>query len=54
MDMVVAHMIINRSKQEKTKTKELIKQKKPTKSKKTCHHCGQYLPWFCVCYLKDK
>jgi len=50
MDMLVAHMIINRNKKEQEKTKEIIKKSKRV-NKGSCPHCGQYLPWFCVCYL---
>jgi hypothetical protein len=54
MDMLVAQMIINRSKKEQEKTKEIISmvsKKKIYTNKGSCPNCGQYLPWFCVCYL---
>ena len=51
--MVVAQMIINRNKKERKKTEQIVMMSKENKVKHTnsCSHCGQYLPWFCVCYL---
>ena len=56
LDFVVISMTLNNiKKREQYKTQKIteLKMKQP-KTKNSCEHCGQYLPWFCVCYLNKK
>ena len=56
LDFVVISMTLNnKKKQEQYKTQKIteLKMKQP-KKKNSCQNCGQYLPWFCVCYLNKK
>lgn len=56
LDFVVISMTLNnKKKQEQYKTQKIteLKMKQP-KRKHSCQNCGQYLPWFCVCYLNKK
>ena len=53
MNVYISNIILN--KKDKTKTIQLKTINKEKAKKNTCSHCGQQLPWFCVCYLnKDK
>ena len=53
LNVYISNLILN--KQDKTKTIQLKTINKEKVKKNTCCHCGQHLPWFCVCYLnKDK
>ena len=56
LDFVVISMVLNnKKKQEQYKTQKITELKmKQSKNKNSCEHCGQYLPWFCVCYLNSK
>ena len=56
LDFVVISMTLNNiKKQEQYKTQKITELKiKQPKKKNSCEHCGQYLPWFCVCYLNKK
>lgn len=53
LNVYISNIILN--KKDKTKTIQLKTINKEKVKKNTCCHCGQHLPWFCVCYLnKDK
>lgn len=62
LNVYVANIILN--KKDKTRTLQLqqqlqiqkhnIDKDKKTTNKSVCPHCGQQLPWFCVCYLHKK
>lgn len=65
LNVYVANIILN--KKDKTRTLQLqqlqqqqqlqkhnIAKDKKTTNKSVCAHCGQQLPWFCVCYLHKK
>ena len=53
LNVYISNIILN--KKDKTKTIQLKSINKEKVKKNTCSHCGQQLPWFCVCYLnKDK
>lgn len=62
LDFVVISMVLQKDKKEKEKSKQLIemkqkgmKQKGMTgTNKNSCVSCGQYLPWFCMCYLNPQ
>ena len=58
LNYVVTTLTMNLKESERNKTTKLIemKQTKPVKEPRYgyCGHCGQYLPWFCVCYLNKK
>jgi|MDTG01.2.fsa_nt_gb dolichyl-phosphate-mannose--protein O-mannosyl transferase len=57
LDFVVISLLLNRKTKEKQKTQELIERKREIYKESTkthCEYCGQYLPWFCVCYLNKK
>lgn len=68
LNYVVSTLSLHLKESERNKTKQIIEMKQknkeneipPTKSKVKqynygyCEYCGQYLPWFCVCYLTKK
>ena len=62
LDFVVISMVLQSNKKEKEKSKQLIeiKQKKMKQTemivanKNSFVFCGQYLPWFCMCYLNPQ
>ena len=54
LNVYVANMILNnKNKKKALQLSNIDKDKKP-KNKSICPHCGQQLPWFCVCYLNKK
>ena len=61
LDFVVISMVLQNNKKEKYKSNKIIemkqndiKQQDIKVSKNSCEMCGQYLPWFCMCYLNKK
>ena len=52
LDFVVLSMLLNRKKQSRQESYLLKDTPTPKETSQThCEYCGQYLPWFCVCYL---
>lgn len=54
LNYVITTLSIHLKESERNKTKQIIEMKqRETKEPRYgyCNHCGQYLPWFCVCYL---
>lgn len=68
LNFVVSTLTLHLRESERNKTKKIIEMKENKqesyKSKNKdkikhynygyCEYCGQYLPWFCVCYLNKK
>lgn len=67
LDFVVISMVLQNDKKEKEKSKQLIEMKQKGMKEKgmkekgmtgtnknSCVSCGQYLPWFCMCYLNPQ
>ena len=53
LNVYISNLILN--KKNKTKNIQIKTINKEYVNKNTCIHCGQHLPWFCVCYLnRDK
>jgi len=61
LNFVVTTLSLHLKEKERNKSK-YIAEMKPTNQKKQikypkygyCEYCGQYLPWFCTCYLNKK
>lgn len=54
LNYVITTLSIHLKESERNKTKQIIEMKQPKRAEPRygyCGHCGQYLPWFCVCYL---
>ena len=57
LNYVVSTLTLHLRESERNKTKQLIEMKQSQPKQVVygyCEHCGQYLPWFCVCYLNSK
>jgi hypothetical protein len=49
----MANIILNKKDKKKALQLQNIDKDKKSKNKLICPHCGQQLPWFCVCYLNN-
>ena len=56
LNYVVSTLSLHLKESERNKTKQIIEMKQKNKEPNYgyCEYCGQYLPWFCACYLSPK